>query len=130
MGYGLPCGIGVKIAQPERKTVVINGDGSFQMSMNELAVVRANRLDLKIIIIRNHVLGLVHQSQVRAPFHGAYGVDLEGDPDFEALIASYGIPSMVLEDDDKTDEALEAFLNSEGPQVLIVNVDSMCSTTE
>ena len=130
MGYGLPCGIGVKIAQPERKTVVINGDGSFQMSMNELAVVRANKLDLKIIIIRNHVLGLVHQSQVRAPFHGAYGVDLEGDPDFEALIASYGIPSTVLEDDDKTDEALEAFLNSEGPQVLIVNVDPMCSTTE
>ena len=67
---------------------------------------------------------------MRAPFHGAYGVDLEGDPDFEALIASYGIPSMVLEDDDKTDEALEAFLNSEGPQVLIVNVDPMCSTTE
>ncbi len=130
MGYGLPCGIGVKIAQPERKTVVINGDGSFQMSMNELAAVKANKLDLKIVIVRNHVLGLVHQSQIQAPLHGAYGVDLDGDPDFEALIAAYGIPSTVLDNESNMDEVVEGFLNAEGAQVLIVNVDPDCLTSE
>ena len=130
MGYGLPCGIGVKIAQPERQTIVINGDGSFQMSMNELAVVRAAKLDLKIVIIRNHVLGLVHQSQVKAPLHGAYGVNLDGDPDFKALIAAYGIPSTELSDETSMDEVIDNFVNADGPQVLIVNVDPMCSTLE
>lgn len=130
MGYALPAGIGVKTAQPDRQTVVINGDGSFQMSMNELAAVRAGRLDLKIIIMRNHVLGLVHQSQAAAPYHGAYGVDLDGDPDFKTLISAYGIPVTELDDDSKTDETLEAFLHSDGAAVLIVNIDPMCTTAE
>ena len=130
MGYSLPAAIGVQTAQPERQTVVINGDGSFQMSMNELAAVRAGALSTKIVIIRNHVLGLVHQSQVREPFHGAYGVSLDGDPDFHTLISAYGIPSMELSDESKMDGTIDEFLNTEGAAVLIVNVDPMCATTE
>lgn len=130
MGYSLPAAIGVQTVQPERQTVVINGDGSFQMSMNELAAVKAGKLNVKIVIIRNHVLGLVHQSQVLPPFHGAYGVDLDGDPDFHTLVSAYGIPSMELSDEKKMESAIKEFLGTKGSCVLMVNVDPMCSTTE
>ena len=52
MGYALPAGVGVKVAQPERQTVVVCGDGSFQMAMNELAAVKCSGMDLKIEIGR------------------------------------------------------------------------------
>ncbi len=130
MGYSLPAAIGAKIAKPEKQAVVINGDGSFQMSMNELAAVRANNLDIKIVIVRNHVLGLVHQSQVLPPYHGSYGVELDGDPDLHTLISAYGIKSMALHDESRMEETIEEFLNNDGPAVLIVDVDHMCATTE
>lgn len=130
MGYSLPAAIGAKTADPSRQTVVINGDGSFQMSFNELAAVREAGFDLKIVIIRNHVLGLVHQSQVRPPFHGAYGVALNGDPDFPALIGAYGFESIELDNEAEMDTAIDTFLHSEGTKVLIVSVDPMCSTTD
>ncbi len=53
MGYALPAAIGVKVAQPERQTVVVCGDGSFQMAMNELAAIRCADMDIKIVLFRN-----------------------------------------------------------------------------
>lgn len=130
MGYSIPAAIGAKIADPGRQSVVINGDGSFQMSMNELAAIRAGQLDVKIVIIRNHVLGLVHQSQVLPPYHGSYGVELDGDPDLHALISAYGIKSMALHDESDMEDKIREFLNTDGAAVLIVDVDAMCATTE
>lgn len=130
MGYSIPAAIGAKIADPSRQSVVINGDGSFQMSMNELAAIRAGQLDVKIVIIRNHVLGLVHQSQVLPPYHGSYGVELDGDPDLHVLISAYGIKSMALHDESDMEDKIREFLNTDGAAVLIVDVDAMCATTE
>ena len=130
MGYSIPAAIGAKIADPGRQSVVINGDGSFQMSMNELAAIRAGQLDVKIVIIRNHVLGLVHQSQVLPPYHGSYGVELDGDPDLHVLISAYGIKSMALHDESDMEDKIREFLNTDGAAVLIVDVDAMCATTE
>ena len=56
MGYALPAAVGAKVACPERQTIVVCGDGSFQMAMNELAAVRAGGLDLKIVLF----LSLIH----------------------------------------------------------------------
>ena len=130
MGYSIPAAIGAKIADPGRQSVVINGDGSFQMSMNELAAIRAGQLDVKIVIIRNHVLGLVHQSQVLPPYHGSYGVELDGGPDLHVLISAYGIKSMALHDESDMEDKIREFLNTDGAAVLIVDVDAMCATTE
>ena len=130
MGYSIPAAIGAKIADPGRQSVVINGDGSFQMSMNELAAIRAGQLNVKIVIIRNHVLGLVHQSQVLPPYHGSYGVELDGDPDLHVLISAYGIKSMALHDESDMEDKIREFLNTDGAAVLIVDVDAMCATTE
>ena len=67
MGYALPAAVGAKVARPDRQTIVVCGDGSFQMAMNELAAVRAGGLNLKIVLFRNHTLGLVHQIQSSRP---------------------------------------------------------------
>ena len=130
MGYALPAGVGVKVANPNRQTIVICGDGSFQMSMNELAAVRARNLDLKIVLIDNGVLGLVHQIQNRAPYHGSFGVTLDGSPDYAAIAAAYGIPSIVLDDESQVEEGLDRFLGQPGSCLLIARVDPSATTND
>ena len=130
MGYALPAAIGVKVAQPHRQTVVVCGDGSFQMSMNELAAVKCAGMDLKIVLFQNQVLGLVNQIQRAAPYHGPFGVALDGSPDFPAIAAAYGIPSMTVSDEDKLDEVLDRFLGSQGCCLLICRVHPDVSTTD
>jgi acetolactate synthase-1/2/3 large subunit len=109
---------------------VVCGDGSFQMSMNELAAVKACGMDLKIVLMRNGVLGLVRQSQVKAPYHGPFGVDLQGDPDFAAVAAAYGIPSIILREEADVESALDQFLGREGPCLLIAETGSGYMTTD
>lgn len=130
MGYAIPCAVGVKTAQPSRQVVAVCGDGSFQMSMNELAAVKAGGFDLKILLFRNGVLGLVNQIQSKEPYHGPFGVRLEGDPDFAAIASAYGIPSMTLRDEAKVEETLERFLGAEGPCLLIAEVSPEWKTTD
>ena len=130
MGYALPAAVGVKVAQPDRQTIVICGDGSFQMAMNELAAVRQANMDLKIVLFRNQVLGLVNQIQNTAPYHGPFGVALDGSPDFPTIAAAYGIPSMLANDEDKLDEVLDQFLEHEGCCLLICEVHPDVTTND
>ena len=130
MGYAIPCAVGVKTAQRSRQVVAVCGDGSFQMSMNELAAVKAGSFDLKIVLFRNGVLGLVNQIQGKEPYHGPFGVRLEGDPDFAAIASAYGVPSMTLRDEAKVEETLDRFLAKEGPCLLIAEVSPEWKTTD
>ena len=130
MGYSLPAAIGVKVAQPERQTVVICGDGSFQMSMNELAAIKAADLDIKIVLFRNNTLGLVYQIQNQAPYHGPFGVALDGSPDFAAVAAAYGIPSLTVSEDEDLPGAVERLLNQPGCRLLICDVDPNVGTND
>ena len=130
MGYAIPCAIGVKTAQPERQVVAVCGDGSFQMSMNELAAVKAGGFDLKIVLLRNGVLGLVNQIQRKEPYHGPFGVRLDGDPDFAVIAAAYGIPSIPLRSEYLAEETLDRFLRTEGPCLLIAEVSPEWKTTD
>ena len=130
MGYALPAGVGVKVALPDRQTVVICGDGSFQMAMNELAAVKYAGMDLKILLFRNNTLGLVHQIQSRAPYHGPFGVSLDGSPDFEAIAAAYGIPCVTVSEEEALDASIDRFLNEQGPCLMICQVHPDVSTTD
>jgi len=130
MGYALPAGVGVKVAQPNRQTVVICGDGSFQMAMNELAAVRARNMDLKIVLLENGVLGLVNQIQKTPPYHGPFGVSLDGSPDFAAIAAAYGIPSITVGEEGQVEDALDRFLAEEGSCLLIAKVDPAVMTSD
>ena len=130
MGYALPAAIGVKVAAPEKQTVVVCGDGSFQMAMNELSAIRCADMDVKIVLLRNHMLGLVHQIQCSAPYHGPFGVALDGSPDFETIAAAYGIPSLLANDEEKLDEVLDQFLNTKGCCLLICEVHPDVGTND
>ena len=130
MGYALPAGIGAKVADPEKQNIVICGDGSFQMAMNELSAIRCGDMDVKIVLFRNHMLGLVHQIQCKAPYHGPFGVALDGSPDFETIAAAYGIPSLVANDEKKLDEVLDQFLNTKGCCLLICEVHPDVGTND
>lgn len=61
MGFGLPAAIGAWFANPDRPVVLIDGDGSFQMNIQELATVAANRIPLKMFVLNNSFLGMVRQ---------------------------------------------------------------------
>ena len=130
MGYALPAAVGAKVARPDRQTIVVCGDGSFQMAMNELAAVRAGGLNLKIVLFRNHTLGLVHQIQCSAPYHGPFGVALDGSPDFETIAQAYGIPSLTVRDEDRLDGVLDQFLAAPGCGLLICEVHPDVGTND
>ncbi len=131
MGYALPAAVGVKVAQPGRQTVVVCGDGSFQMSFNELAAVVKAQMDLKIVLIRNNYLGLVRQIQATPTYPaGPFGVALDGSPNFARLAAAYGIPSRLLDSEAEIDSALDELLNEPGPRLLICATDPAAHTND
>ncbi len=131
MGYSLPAAVGVKVAQPGRQTVVICGDGSFQMSFNELAAIAHAQLDIKIVLIQNSVLGLVRQIQDTPTYPaGPFGVALDGSPDFTAIAAAYGIPSRVISNESEIDGALEELLHQPGARLLICRTDPRATTND
>ena len=80
--------------------------------------------------IQNQVLGLVNQIQNTAPYHGAFGVALDGSPDFAAIAGAYGIPSMFADDEDKLDGVLEQFLSAKGSCLLICKVHPDVGTND
>ena len=98
--------------------------------MNELAAIRCAGLDIKIVLFRNHVLGLVNQIQRAAPYHGPFGVALDGSPDFQAIAGAYGIPSLLVNDEDKLDGALDEFLGTKGSCLMICEVHPDVTTND
>lgn len=129
MGYSLPAALGAKVAEPDRQTIVVCGDGSFQMSFNELATLKNQSSDIKIVMLENHVLGLVNEIQ-KSNYSGPFGVALDGSPNFETLAAAYGIRHGVLGRDEEIDEAVGEMLAAEGPYLLICQIDAGATTHE
>lgn len=89
MGYGLPAAIGASLANPEKKVILVVGDGGFQMTEQELAVIAQEKMDVLICIINNCCLGIIKQWQ-DINYRERYEVELE-NPDFIELAKSYGI---------------------------------------
>lgn len=127
MGYALPAALGVKAAAKDRQTIVVCGDGGFQMAFNELATLNSQHSDVKIIVMENHVLGLVNEIQ-KTSYNGPFGVNLTGAPDFEKLAEAYGIAHGRVEEDGEIDGAIEAMLACDGPYILCCSVDPDTTT--
>ena len=82
MGFGLPAGIGAKLAEPDAHVVTIAGDGGFMMNIQELATLRRYGIPLKIVLLDNSALGLVRQWQELFFAENYSEVDLSDNPDF------------------------------------------------
>ncbi len=122
MGYSVPAAVGAKFARPNRDVVAVCGDGSFQMSLNELATIAQNDLNVKIIVMENNVLGMVHELQ---DFHynSRYAItELSDVPDFALLAKAYGIDSAYASSNEEAEKYAKQMLKSDKPFMLICRV--------
>lgn len=123
MGFGLPAAIGVKMGDPQRDVWVVDGDGSFQMTLHELATVVQERLDIKIAIINNGYLGMVRQWQEL--FYGKrYVATPLSGPDYVGLARSYGVPALRVERAHEVPPAIREAQKQPGPFLIDFAVDA------
>lgn len=127
MGYGFPAAVGVAVADNSKRTVCIDGDGSFMMNIQELATVAHNKLDIKIIILNNNGYHSIRQTQrnlFKPPFIGIDGASGIGFPDFEKLADAFGIRYFKLSTESECDKVLPEALSCDGPCICEAVVDS------
>jgi acetolactate synthase-1/2/3 large subunit len=123
MGYGLPAAVGAKVGQPLEKVICISGDGSFQMSMNELGTIKQNGIGVKVILFNNSRLGLVREIQ-KQRFCGRYsGVFLDGNPDFIKLFEAYEFKGKRITQNSQIEETLKEMLSDDKPYLLECIID-------
>ena len=113
MGYSIPAAMGAKMAAKDKQVVAVCGDGSFQMSMCELATIRQNDVPVKIIVFNNGYLGLVRQFQHYNYADNYSVVDLSGNPDLEKLAAAYDMPFIRVNNMAEVDGAIKKFLKDD-----------------
>jgi acetolactate synthase-1/2/3 large subunit len=125
MGYGLAGAIGTSIAMPEKRVVLLEGDGGFAQNLSEVGTVANQCLNLKMIVFSNGGYASIRLSQ-KAYFAGNYiGCDAEtgiGLPNWPEFFASYGIPSATLSGSLKDSAEAQEILNAVGPGAIILNV--------
>ncbi len=125
MGYSIPAAMGAKLADKSRQVIAVCGDGSFQMSMMELATMNQHDIPVKIIVLKNNYLGMVRQYQHFTYKDNYSVVDLSGSPDLEKLAAAYHMDFARLENMEKADEVIDAFLKENSSMLLECIIDPM-----
>ena len=121
MGYGLPAAIGAQVGQPDEKVVLIAGDGSIQMNIQELGTAQAYNIPVKIIIFNNKYLGMVRQWQ-EIFFDKRYSSTKIPAPDFVKMGEAYGIWSKSVKKKSELDGALKEAMEHQGPAILDVHI--------
>jgi acetolactate synthase-1/2/3 large subunit len=125
MGYGLAGAVGTALAHPERRTILVEGDGGFAQNLQELATVDVQNLNLKIFIFSNEGYASIRMTQ-RNYFDGAYlGCDVNtglGFPDWARLAEAFGIKSVVLKSGDIKSPVFTEAWNSPTPCLIVVPV--------
>lgn len=123
MGYGLPAAVGAQIARPNEQVLLVTGDGSLQMNIQELATIATYNIPVKVVLLNNRVLGMVRQWQTIF-YESRYSETCTGSlPDFCLLAKAYSIPAIRLTDHDNLVSKLEEALQFNGPYFIEVAID-------
>src|SRR5690606_8716167 len=123
MGFGLPAGIGAKLADPDAPVVVIAGDGGLMMNIQELATARRYGVAVKVLLLDNSGLGLVRQWQ-QLFFEQNYSeVDLSDNPDFVKVAEAFGVEAFRIDRRDQVEAGIERLLAADGPCLAHVIID-------
>ncbi|GHU91237.1 acetolactate synthase [Deltaproteobacteria bacterium] len=123
MGFGFPAAIGAQFALPDKKVIVVAGDGSLQMNIQELATAVANRLPVKVVILNNRHLGMVRQWQ-ELFYNGNYSsTNMEAQPDFVKLAEAYGAEGYRIEKQEDMLPVLKKALATPSPAFIDVMVE-------
>ena len=117
MGFGFPAAIGAQLGRPDDLVVSINGDGGFQMNLQELMLLKQWNLPVKVFILNNAALGMVRQWQEEF-YEERYSESLlDMNPDFVKLAESYGVKGVKVEKEEDVDKALQEIFSYDGPVV-------------
>ena len=115
MGFGVPAAMGAQVGARDKKVVLIVGDGGFQMTLEEIMMIRQYNLPVKIILINNSFLGMVRQWQELFKDRRYSFVDLQCNPDFVKIAEAYGIKSERLKTkEDLKNRLKDLILSDEG----------------
>ena len=127
MGFGLPAAMGAKVARPEATVINIDGDGSFQMNIQELGTLYVEDIDVKMIILNNQHLGMVAQWEDRF-YNSRRGNTILGSPkdkeyypDFVTIAKGYGVPGRKVTKREEVADAIAEMLATPGPFLLDVH---------
>ncbi|HCR2175731.1 acetolactate synthase large subunit [Enterobacter roggenkampii] len=123
MGFGLPAAVGAALANPDRKVICFSGDGSLMMNIQEMATAAENQLDVKIILMNNEALGLVHQQQSLFYKQGVFAATYPGMINFMQIAAGFGLHTCDLNAEEDAHAALQAALSRPGPALIHVRID-------
>ncbi|MFR9165524.1 MAG: biosynthetic-type acetolactate synthase large subunit [Dysgonomonas sp.] len=123
MGFGLPAAIGAKYGAPDRPVCLFVGDGGIQMTIQELGTVMQYNINIKIIILNNHFLGMVRQWQ-ELFFNERYSETVMQNPDFVLLAKAYGIAAQKVDERENLDDAIKEMMDHNGPYLLDVQVET------
>ena len=122
MGYSIPAAIGAKLANKNAFTVAVCGDGAFQMAMNELATVVQSNVDIKIVIMNNHCLGLINELYDQNGDNDRTCTDLGRCPDYKKIAEAYGVGYMHLDSACDLSDFTERLIKHEGCVIAEVEV--------
>ncbi|MFE9085022.1 acetolactate synthase 2 catalytic subunit [Brevundimonas sp. NPDC003935] len=115
MGFGLPAGLGAKLADPSATVVTIAGDGGFMMNIQELATLKRYGVALKIVLLDNSSLGLVRQWQELFFEENYSEVDLSDNPDFVKVAEAFRIEAFRIDQRDQVEAGIARLLAADGP---------------
>lgn len=124
MGFGLPAAVGAKKARPQDEVILVTGDGSLMMNIQELGSIKRGNLPVKILLLDNQRLGMVRQWQDLFWNKRRSETILDDNPDFVMLANAFGIPAERIESADDVDAALNRLLNSKTAYLLQVCIPS------
>ncbi|CZV33766.1 acetolactate synthase large subunit [Enterobacter hormaechei] len=123
MGFGLPAAVGAALANPDRKVICFSGDGSLMMNIQEMATAAENQLDVKIILMNNEALGLVHQQQSLFYKQGVFAATYPGMINFMQIAAGFGLHTCDLNAEEDAHAALQDTISRPGPALIHVRID-------
>lgn len=122
MGFGIPSAIGAQLAAPDKTVICFVGDGGFQMTNQEIALLPEYDLNVKIVLINNGTLGMVKQWQDKF-FNQRFSHSVFNDqPDFIKMAEAYGIKSFLIDHPNKLKPQLDEAFNYEGPALIEVRI--------
>ena len=122
MGFGLPAAIGAAMANPDKQVVCFTGDGSLLMNIQEMATAAEHGVNVKIILVNNNGLGLIHQLQDLFFESRLFAWEYQHHVDFLRIAEGFGIPGVDLTDHPDPEQALADILNRPGPALVHVRV--------
>ena len=121
MGFGVPAAIGAKIANPDKEVILFVGDGGFQMTNQELAILNVYKVPIKVVMLNNHSLGMVRQWQ-ESFYEGRTSESVfDTLPDFQLMAQAYGIKSYKFDNPETIDQDLEV-IKEDVPMFIEVDI--------